>query len=59
MRSKTKADLKKLMSVSDSIADLNHGRYQGFLSAEEAKCKAAQHRAEGDLFRPAVSEYRL
>lgn len=59
MRSKTKADLKKLMSVSDSIADLNHGRYKGFLSAEEAKCKAAQDTAGGELFRPAVREFRL
>lgn len=55
MRSKSKADLKKLMSVSDSIADLNHKRFQQYLSADEAQHKIEQHPTGEDLFRPAVS----
>ena len=52
MRTQSKASLKKLMTVSDKIADLNHERFKNFLPANEV---------EGDLdgeaannFRPAV-----
>lgn len=61
MRSKSKSDLKSLMSVSDSIAELNYERYQGYLFASEARRKMKANGDEGDestrdVFRPAVSD---
>ncbi|CAM9191025.1 unnamed protein product [Discosporangium mesarthrocarpum] len=49
LRGKSRAELKKLMSVSDAIASLNHDRYQKFLPSDRAVAKA-----DGDEFRPAA-----
>lgn len=50
MRGKNKADLKKLMSVSDSIADLNLGRFKNFLGSAKVEEGSPE-----DFARPAVS----
>lgn len=55
MRGKKKADLKKLMSVSDNIANLNVERFKNFLaSAKVSEEPSAAEMAEG-IARPAVS----
>lgn len=55
MRGKKKADLKKLMSVSDNIADLNVERFKKFLpSAKVSEGSSAAEMAAG-IARPAVS----
>lgn len=53
MRGKSKAEIKKLMGVSDKIADLNLERFKSFKSSAEAKGTSPE--AAGDNFRPAVS----
>lgn len=50
MQGKSKADLKKLMSISDNIAALNHRRFKDFLCSEKAN-----EDMPGGAFRPAVS----
>lgn len=55
MRGKNKVDLKKLMSVSDNIANLNVERFKNFVaSAEVAEGSSAAEMAAG-IARPAVS----
>ena len=49
MRDKSKSELKKLMAVSDSIADLNNKRFKDFIGADDI----GQAKAE-DIVRPAV-----
>lgn len=63
MRGKKKADLKKLMSVSDNIADLNFERFKSFLGSAKVAAAAAagsispaaEAGSEADVVRPAVS----
>lgn len=55
MRGKNKADLKKLMSVSDSIAELNLGRFKNFVGSGKVKKGSPAAGAEEDIARPAVS----
>lgn len=63
MRGKKKADLKKLMSVSDNIADLNFDRFKNFLGSAKVVAAAAaagsispavEAGSEADVVRPAV-----
>lgn len=45
------SDLKKLMSISDKLADLNYSRYQNFSSRYTTKnSKAAIHTFKGDVY---------
>lgn len=53
MRTKSKATLKKLMSISDNIADLNHERFKNFLRADDVEGNLDDEAA--DNLRPAVS----
>ena len=55
MRGKNKADLKKLMSVSDSIAELNLGRFRSFLGSTKVEEGSPAAGNESDIARPAVS----
>lgn len=55
MRGKNKADLKKLMSISDSIAELNLERFKNFLGSAEIGKGSPAARTEEDIARPAVS----
>lgn len=52
MRTKSKATLKKLMSVSDKIADLNHERFKKFSLAGDVEGNLDDGAA--DNLRPAV-----
>lgn len=52
MRTKSKATLKKLMSISDNIADLNHERFKKFLLADDVEGNLDDEAA--DNLRPAV-----
>lgn len=52
MRTKSKATLKKLMSVSDKIAHLNHERFKNFLLAGDVEGNLDDEAA--DILRPAV-----
>lgn len=52
MRGKSKADLKKLAGVSDSIAQLNYDRFKAILCADNVGDGAPDKAAE--YFRPAV-----
>ncbi|CAM9840459.1 unnamed protein product [Ascophyllum nodosum] len=52
MRDKSKSELKKLMAVSDSIADLNNKRFKDFIGADDI----GQAKAE-DIMRPAALAY--
>lgn len=52
MRTKSKATLKKLMSISDNIADLNHERFKKFLLADDMEGDLDDEAA--DNLRPAV-----
>lgn len=55
MRGKNKADLKKLMSVSDSIAELNLGRFRSFVGSAKVEKGSPAAGTEEDIVRPAVS----
>lgn len=55
MRDKNKADLKKLMSVSDSIAELNLERFKKFLGSAKVEEGSPAGGTEEDITRPAVS----
>lgn len=52
MRTQSKAALKKLMSVSDKIADLNLERFKNFLPVSEVEGNLDDEAANN--FRPAV-----
>lgn len=54
MRRKKKADLKKLMSVSDNIADLNVERFKKFLGSTEVENMSTAVDLVADVARPAV-----
>lgn len=53
MRTNSKAALKKLMSVSDKIAELNHERFKNFLCADDVQGGLDDEAT--DNLRPAVS----
>lgn len=55
MRGKKKADLKKLMSVSDNIADLNVERFKNFLTSAKVSEERSAAEMAVDIARPAVS----
>lgn len=57
MRRKKKADLKKLMSISDNIADLNVERFKKFLGSSEVEKMSTAVDLVADVARPAVRVY--
>lgn len=56
MRGKNKADLKKLMSVSDNIADLNLERFKKFLGSAKVEQGPPTAELAADIARPAVRD---
>ncbi|CAM9139514.1 unnamed protein product [Ectocarpus sp. 12 AP-2014] len=54
MRRKKKADLKKLMSISDNIADLNVERFKKFLGSSEVEKMSTAVDLVADVARPAA-----
>eukprot|EP00752_Nemacystus_decipiens_P005494 g4974.t1 len=57
MRGKSKSDLKKLMSVSDSIAELNLGRFRSFAGSAKVGKGSPAPGTEEDIARPAALAY--
>jgi cytoplasmic iron level regulating protein YaaA (DUF328/UPF0246 family) len=49
LRVRVRADLKRIMSISDSLAELNHSRFQSFQTGVDASSIAP-----GDNFKQAL-----
>ncbi len=55
MKSKTKSELKKLLGISDSLAELNHQRYKKLRLIGDEKLGAGEGESNSkDMFRPAA-----